>query len=207
MTDLGTCIECLRPMQPLKQGLLTFGYCPACSERKERNRSARATVWGGAWLSDDQAYRYRLQRTWGGSGGEMVFVMLNPSTADADKDDATIRRCIGFAKREGCSSLEVVNLYAGRATDPIDLLAMDDPEGPENRKAWSEVMWDREPDFIVAAWGAERKWLPVSQTLRRWLVCVQRPMLCLGTTKSGAPRHPLYVKKDQPLIEWEGWRC
>lgn len=76
-------------------------------------------------------YRYRLGRAWAG-GPTCTFIMLNPSTADADQDDPTIRRCVGFAKALGCGALEVVNLYAYRATNPRDLLRQDERVGPEN---------------------------------------------------------------------------
>jgi hypothetical protein len=155
----------------------------------------------GAWISDDGLYRYRLQRSWG-VGAIMVFIMLNPSTADANIDDPTVRRCIGFAKREGCSSLEVLNLYALRATKPVHLLDHPDPEGPENPLAWAEALFDTDPAFIVAAWGAHAGMtdLPPSKALRGYC---SKPLLCLGETQDGMPRHPLYVKADQPLREWE----
>lgn len=155
----------------------------------------------GAWISDDGLYRYRLARRWS-SGVTMVFILLNPSTADAEVDDPTIRRCIGFAKREGCGALEVINLYALRATKPIHLLDHPDPEGPENPMAWAQTLFDNYPGFIVAGWGAHSGMvdLPPSKALRGY--CSSQPMMCLGTTKEGAPRHPLYVKADQPLREW-----
>jgi len=87
---------------------------------------------GGAIVSDDGLYRYRLWRRWDAECPTMVWIMLNPSTADAEVDDPTIRRCIGFARREHCGGIEVVNLYALRATNPA---AHPTPEGPENAKA------------------------------------------------------------------------
>ena len=158
----------------------------------------------GAWISDDGLYRYRLWRCWG-DGPTMAFAMLNPSTADATTDDPTIRRCLGFAKREGCGSLQVVNLYALRATKPAHLLDHPDPEGPENPMAWAEVLY--EPNTVaVAAWGAKvalgglrgLDGLPGSKALRG----SSPGWRCLGTTKCGAPRHPLYVRADQELIPW-----
>ena len=84
-----------------------------------------------AVLSDCGTYRYRLWRKWG-CGSPLLFVMLNPSTADAEVDDATIRRCLGFADAHGFGELEVVNLYAYRATDPADLKRAGYPVGPDN---------------------------------------------------------------------------
>ena len=155
-----------------------------------------------AIISDDGIYRYRLWRTWTPVLPRMVWIMLNPSTADAEVDDPTIRRCIGFAKREGCGGIEVVNLYALRCTRPIHLLDHPDPEGPDNPFAWATALFDRSPSYIVAAWGAHATMpdLPPSESLRGYCA---GPMLCLGTTTEGAPRHPLYVKADTPLVIWE----
>src|SRR5215510_5582686 len=85
-----------------------------------------------AVLSDCGRYRYMLRRTWDHSKPRVLFVMLNPSTADAEIDDATIRSCIRLAKGAGYGSFEVVNLYALRATDPAELQRADDPVGPKN---------------------------------------------------------------------------
>ena len=151
----------------------------------------------GAVLSDDGLYRYQLWRTWDPVNPKrMLFVMLNPSTADAERDDPTIRRCIGFAKREGCGSLEVVNLYALRATKPAHLLDHPDPEGPDNYHHW-ELALGR-ADIVVAAWGASiPRWLPISSAANRgW----RHDWYCLGITKDGCPRHPLFVPADQPLV-------
>lgn len=85
----------------------------------------------GAFISECNLYRYWLTREWGEGGNLMAFVMLNPSTADANIDDPTIRRCVGFAKREGRNGIVVVNLFAGRATDPDEMFKMRDPVGPD----------------------------------------------------------------------------
>src|SRR5579859_5937119 len=89
----------------------------------------------GATFSACRTYRYRLWRSWEPRGSRCVFVGLNPSTADESTDDATIRKCVGFAKRWGFGAIEVVNLfaYAGvRSTDPRSLLGVSDPVGPDN---------------------------------------------------------------------------
>jgi hypothetical protein len=155
----------------------------------------------GAWISDDGLYRYRLQRVWEAERPTMAWVMLNPSTADAVQDDRTIGRCIGFAQREGCGAIDVVNLYALRTTKPKHLLDHPDPEGDDNPLAWAQVLWDEQPEFIVAAWGAgaANLDLPPSRALRGYC---SGPMLCLGTTKTGEPRHPLYLPAETPLEVW-----
>lgn len=154
----------------------------------------------GAWISDDGLYRYRLWRNWDETRPPMAFVMLNPSTADATADDPTIRRCIGFARREGCGGLQVVNLYALRATRPVHLLDHPDPEGPENCAAWAETLYEEPAPVVVAAWGAGGGMvgLPESKALRG----ASANWRCLGTTKTGEPRHPLYVRGDQELVPW-----
>ncbi len=130
----------------------------------------------------------------------MVFLMLNPSTADAEQDDPTIRRCIGFAKREGYGRLQVLNLFAGRATRPADLFAMEDPVGPANVNHIQTVVSSDQP--IIVAWGAHPK---AQQAYEQFRQIIRFPaMRCLGVCKAGAPRHPLYVRKDQALITWPG---
>jgi hypothetical protein len=152
----------------------------------------------GAVLSDCGKYRYSLEREWMTGGGTCLFVMLNPSTADATEDDPTIRRCIGFAQRWGYQRLTVGNLFAYRATDPRELREVDDPGGPENPTHLGLLA--READRVVAAWGAfpvtGAKWVDVV------LSEVGGPLYCLGTTANGSPRHPLYVKSDTELREY-----
>lgn len=154
-----------------------------------------------ATMSADGLYRYNLFRGWD-DGPLMVWIMLNPSTADGEVDDPTIRRCMGFARRQGFGAIEVVNLYALRATKPEHLLDHPDPEGPCNPTAWAEALLDYpEPELVVAAWGAgadKLDGLPESTALRG----CSSSFHCLGTTKEGFPRHPLYVKADQPLEAW-----
>lgn len=169
----------------------------------------------GATISPCERYRYSLWREWGeprldGPQPNMTFVMLNPSTADHNLDDPTIRRCIGFAKREGCTGITVVNLYALRATNPDELTMATDPVGPENQGTLIEVLessaalgWP-----VVAAWGA---WWTTQSKTRRGIprLTVESiakraglQLSCLGTTKGGDPRHPLYVRGDAPLVPW-----
>ena len=105
----------------------------------------------GAAFSPCGRYRWHLARTWDADGSRVAFVALNPSTADATHDDPTIRRCIGFARRWGAGGVDVVNLYAFRATKPRDLFAADDPVGPDN-DAWIDAVVAR-ADRVVLAWG------------------------------------------------------
>jgi hypothetical protein len=150
-----------------------------------------------AVISDCGRYRYSLMRRWA-EGHPLRFVMLNPSTADATLDDPTIRRCMGFARREGFAALIVLNLYAYRATDPKALLTCADRVGPLNDGILKAHLFSASCGAtpVVAAWGVNAKPDRVTAVLR------SRPNVdwrCLGTTKDGHPRHPLYVPGDQPL--------
>lgn len=143
------------------------------------------------------AYRYSLLREWGDSG-RVLFVMLNPSTADGEKDDPTIRRCMGFASDAGFGGMSVVNLYGWRATDPKKLNEVEDPIGQGNDTAIVEEA--ARADIVVVAWGAvANNRFRMKQVLE---LLMPRRILCLGVTKEGAPRHPLYVEKVRQFEEW-----
>jgi hypothetical protein len=148
----------------------------------------------GAALSPDGVYRYELTRQWSVRGGMVTFVMLNPSTADAMVDDPTIRRCIGFAKREGFGGLAVVNLFALRATDPRELKHHLDPVGPLNEEYLVNAV--RESVAVIAAWGANPLTLNVSRAFLRFSA---GPVFVLGDR----PNHPLYLPGDAQLTRWQ----
>lgn len=163
-----------------------------------------ATIESSAWLSDDDVYRYELTRRWG-TGPLLPFVMLNPSTADGSVDDPTIRRCMGFARRGFLNGIKVVNLYAYRSTDPKALTALDVRYaiGGDNDEAIQTMFHRAKLDMVpvIAAWGAD----PAAR--RAWEVQADlfygHKLFCLGVTKNGSPRHPLYVKADQPLVPFQ----
>jgi hypothetical protein len=137
-------------------------------------------------------YRYHLSRTIGDGGGRhATFIMLNPSTADAEIDDPTIRKCVGFATRWDCRDLQVVNLFAYRTTRPAELGSAPDPVGPINQEYIRRtVAMANGP--IICAWGAHGGYLRQNETVLSWIGGLCVPM-CLGVTKQGHPRHPLYV--------------
>lgn len=151
-------------------------------------------------ISDCGTYRYTLTRRWG-DGFTQVFCMLNPSTADAEKDDPTIRRCISFAKREGAGGLLVVNLFAYRATNPKSLPNHITAFGPENYDALvlagSNAKMSGKP--IILGWGAHGGSHRADETAMGIFRQVGATMAALGWTKLGLPRHPLYVRADAPL--------
>lgn len=147
-------------------------------------------------------HRFTLRRSWLGTGGRVNWIMLNPSTADETNDDPTIRKCVGFSKRWGFSSLVVTNLFAFRATDPKDLHALlkvnySHAVGEGNNDAIANSA--NESDLVVFAWGANagKMFMPrrVSEVKRMFL----RPS-CIGLTKSGHPLHPCMAGyTDAPL--------
>jgi hypothetical protein len=151
----------------------------------------------GAVFSPCQIYRYRLERRWSTDGDRTVlWVMLNPSTADAKQDDPTVRRCVGFSQAWGYDRLIVCNLFALRATNPKELIECNEPIGEMNDHYISTAA--RKADLIVAAWGAHHMAVGRGESVLSFL---PRPVLCLGVTRVlGAPRHPLYVHRSQELV-------
>lgn len=180
--------------------------------------STTKAVGKSAQISQCGRYRYSLQRWWvpieqSYTDPTAYWVMLNPSTADADIDDPTIRRCIGFSKRWGFGSLKVVNLFPYRATKPSDM--QDAAEAGINifgeQGDWylDNVLTECDPnlgDEVIAAWGASLPSVGVAQAERFIAEAEYVPcrLSCLGTTKAGHPRHPLYVKGSTPLEELKG---
>lgn len=150
-----------------------------------------------ATFSRCKTYRYLLEREWDSSKPKVLFVMLNPSTADHKQDDPTIRRCIGFAKDLGFGSLIIGNLFAYRATLPSDLAKAVEPVGPRNLKFLRKAC--RDADTTITAWGVAHvvKKLNPEKVLKS----IDRlETYSLGYCKDGTPRHPLYLKKDSQLI-------
>jgi hypothetical protein len=164
---------------------------------------------GEAWFSDDGMYRYRLIRYWDITAVPQIWIMLNPSTATETDLDPTIRRCIGYAKRDGWGGVVILNLFAYRSTDPKGLLVADDPVGPANlvtiKETVTPVGCPPITPQVVAAWGANARhpklWEPAAAIL--WeLGVLGIQMDCLGVTKRLDPKHPLYLAADLPFIPW-----
>jgi len=173
-------------------------------------------VIGKAEFSKCGTWRYRLERSIAGDlfagrhAEALAFVMLNPSTATATTLDPTVRRCVGYARRDGYGRLIVGNLYAARATEPTDMLGMSDPIGPGNAGALRRIMGEGNP--VVLAWGTLQD-APSSAAqqvrfVRSLALELGTRLFCLDVCENGEPRHPLYMKKDAPLVPWiaEGWR-
>ncbi|EYS89479.1 hypothetical protein CF68_33090 [Cupriavidus sp. SK-4] len=153
-----------------------------------------------AVISDCGAFRYHLERRWG-PAKPMLFVMLNPSTADASEDDPTIRKCVGFAERHGSESVEVVNLFAFRATDPRELKRAGYPVGPDNhrhiRLAAASVA--RRGGLAVCAWGANGRGLGAVQVVTELLRQGGLPLHALFQLADGTPAHPLMLPYSSKL--------
>lgn len=143
-----------------------------------------------AVVSECGTYRYELIRRWGTDENLLNWIMLNPSTADASMDDPTIRRCIRFAKDWAYDGIRVTNLFALRATDPRELANHPDPWGPDNH-----LYLGRQDGVVIAAWGANKM-------AECPAILDDVTLMCLGTTASGAPKHPLYLKSDSYARVW-----
>ncbi len=154
----------------------------------------------GATIDPTGRYRYALWRTWDGDAPRVAFLMLNPSTADARRDDPTIRRCIGFARSWGFGSVEVVNLFAYRTPDPEVLRRALHPVGPENDRYLRKVA--RRAQQLIVAWGNRGALQGRDEAVMRLLRKVGT-VYCLGRTQAGHPRHPLYVRKDTTPAPFE----
>lgn len=153
-------------------------------------------------------FRYMLSRSWG-DGPVLTFVMLNPSTADAEQDDATVRKCIGFAKHFGYWGIRIVNLFAYRARDPKDLRRSGWLVGPENdawlRRAATWAWANNEP--IVCAWGAHARGHAGQRRVAEVVEILQGEqcdLRALQILADGTPSHPLmlaYTHKLEPFGE------
>jgi hypothetical protein len=163
------------------------------------------TVKRWATIDADGCYRYVLGRDWSPNRDARrfaTFVMLNPSTADADYDDPTIRRCIGFAKALGCDGLLVGNLYAYRATKPADLWRAAEPTGGDRNDDMLQELILRAVAVkspLIAAWGANARPDLVATVMA---MRGAHAFMALGNTRDGSPRHPLYLSKTAQPQPW-----
>lgn len=150
-----------------------------------------------AVMSPCGVYRYRLTRyvdvlpVWEDKGLRCVFVALNPSTADASKNDPTLRRMIQFSAAVNCNRLDVVNLFAFRATDPRDLRSAPDPVGPDNDQHIAEAV--SMADVVIVAWGPNGSFLGRDRHVLGLLKQAGIAPQALRITSGGHPSHPLYL--------------
>jgi hypothetical protein len=150
----------------------------------------------GADISADHLYRYSLWRIWQPAEPLVMFIGLNPSTADATTDDHTIRRCLRFSADWNCGGLVMTNLFAFRATDPKAMLTAAEPIGTENDTVLAH--WVQKALFIVAVWGTKG-----GHQGRNKAIEERFPNLhCFGVTKDGFPRHPARLRSDTQLVTY-----
>lgn len=150
-----------------------------------------------AVISECGRYRYLLRRTWDHDKPRALYVMLNPSTADAEIDDPTIRSCVRLARGMGYGSFEVVNLYGLRATDPAELEKADDPIGPQNANVSDAAIQRCD---VICAWGAHKMAWRRARNIVSWVKGWKPAAYCFGITLQRAPKHPLYIKSGTPLV-------
>lgn len=160
----------------------------------------RGTPLSGAKFSSNEKYRYALWRVWQSDLPRCVFIGLNPSTADERVNDPTVTRCINYAKRWGCGSLTMLNMFAFRATDPRDMKACEHPIGLHNDE--EIIDWVGHSALTVCAWGTHGKFLSRSERLLRRLEQRGFKLYALKLTQQGHPSHPLYLKSDLVPRRW-----
>lgn len=153
----------------------------------------------GAQFSPCRTYRYRLWRTWG-EGKPLVWIMLNPSTADEITNDPTIERCERRAQMWGHGGIVVANLFALRSTNPKQLYAVEDPIGPDNDETLRTVC--RDAGMVICAWGQHGKLYARDWKVRRLLKAAGVKLHALKLSKDGQPSHPLYLSYDLQPFEW-----
>lgn len=144
-----------------------------------------------------RTHRYLLTRIWDADVPPVVFLMLNPSVADAFVPDPTITRCLGFARRENAGGLVVVNLFALRSTDPSVVAAHPNPVGHSNNRLIVEAVQDAA--VVIAGWGVHGQLGGRDCAVAHLLDGYSRKLKCLGRNQDGSPKHPLYIRGDQPL--------
>lgn len=152
----------------------------------------------GALFSACRMYRYCLWRIWDRETARMMFIGLNPSTADEFNDDPTIRRCVGFAKRWGYGGLIMTNIFAFRATDPKEMKAVKDPIGPDNDEYLFSISCGK--PLIILGWGDHGEFMDRGMQVIEILQHPNCPDLNhFGLTQKGNPRHPLYLPYDSQV--------
>ena len=145
------------------------------------------SIYSGAEFSKCRKYRYTLWRTWDESIQKLLFIGLNPSTADEINDDPTMRRCIRFSKDLGYGGFIMANIFAYRSTNPEKLKIVKDPIGDKNNY-WIKKL-DQEAGLTIAAWGTHGEYLNRGKEIMELL----DNLYCLRKTKGGFPAHPLYL--------------
>lgn len=158
-----------------------------------------------ASFSSDGVHRYELRREWDIRLPPFCAIMLNPSTADAHKNDPTVTRIIKRASLLRYGSIIVLNVGAGRNTDPKLWLAMEDPVGPRNWAVMKRVLkevHDRN-GIVLVGWGNHAP-RPLERRVVRIASEARVQLHCLGCTNTGRPKHPLHVAYQEEMVPWNG---
>ena len=153
-------------------------------------------IYKNATFSSCRKYRYSLSRIWDKKKKYVLFIGLNPSTADEEEDDPTIRRCVNYAKEWGYGGFMIVNLFAYRTTLPSNLKKVKYPVGSENDKYIMTL--SKKADITVAAWGNNGN----LYSRDNQVLSLLPNLMSLKVNKSGQPAHPLYLKKDLKLTKF-----
>ena len=152
--------------------------------------------YSGAEFSKCRKYRYTLWRTWDESKPKIMFLGLNPSTADETKNDPTVTRCINYSKLWGYGGMYMMNIFAYRTTYPVELKKQLDPIGPDNNN-WIKKI-SKSVDKCVGAWGNDGEFLDRSIEIKG----IVKNLFCLKINGSGEPAHPLYLKSNLKPIKY-----
>jgi len=153
-------------------------------------------IYKNASFSSCRKYRYSLSRIWDKKKKHVLFIGLNPSTADEEMDDATVRRCLNYAKNWGYGGFIMVNLFAYRTTFPSELKQVQYPVGKDNDKYIIKL--SKKADITVATWGNNGN----LYNRDKQVLSLVSNLMCLNVNKSGQPAHPLYLNKDLKLTRF-----
>ena len=150
--------------------------------------------------SDCERYRYALTRVWDAGGPRLLFIMLNPSKATERQNDPTVERCERRARLLGYGALRVMNIFAWRETNPKKLARAAEPVGAENDALLlAGLAW---ADCVIAGWGVHGAHLGRGPAVEALLRDAGADLYCLGLSKAGHPRHPLYIAYAKPPMPW-----
>lgn len=159
-----------------------------------------------ALISECEKYRYTLSRIWKEEGLLYAYFGINPSTADANIDDATVKKWIGFTERNGGRGFIVANVFAYRAADVKDLAKCDNPEGGAENSWHIKTVIDK-ADILVPCWGNSAKVPgPMRHNMSALLLELiesGKPVKIFGQTKSGDPKHPLMLGYKTELVDYQ----
>jgi hypothetical protein len=153
-----------------------------------------------AVFSSCRTWRYILHRVWAADQPQVMVVGLNPSTATETVNDPTVTRCINYARAWGYGGMVMTNLFAFRATDLRVMKAAPDPVGPENNHWLLETA--KNSSLVLCAWGNHGVYENRAQIIPELFRGTGITLHCLGFTKFGAPKHPLYLKADLRPVEF-----